>query len=173
MKILFYVFAVSEIINSFDTISCSKCGKDDKAPGNRTASTYWITPSRVGLGTHYNSILARVAGIGDLAWLTVCLTITGSDSMSSSLNLANYPNPFNPTTTITFNLPHPAQVRLHVYNIMGQKVITLIDRAMEAGIQTVTWDGVNSYGRSVSSGVYLYRLEAGTFHETRKMLLLK
>jgi flagellar hook assembly protein FlgD len=80
----------------------------------------------------------------------------------------NRPNPFNPTTEIAFSLPEASQVTLEVYNIMGQKVVTLINGYVEAGEHTVIWDGSN-----VTSGMYLYRLKAGAVDETRKMLLLK
>lgn len=85
----------------------------------------------------------------------------------------NYPNPFNPTTTISFSLPHQSRVRLSVYNILGQKVVTLIDDTKPAGTYSVDWIGTNSEGRPVASGVYFYRLETGTFTESRKMLLLR
>ncbi|MFH1374294.1 MAG: FG-GAP-like repeat-containing protein [bacterium] len=80
----------------------------------------------------------------------------------------NYPNPFNPITEISFALPIASEVKLQVFNVMGQVVATLADRHYEAGIHTVTWDGSD-----VASGVYLYRLEAGDYVESRKMILLK
>jgi hypothetical protein len=80
----------------------------------------------------------------------------------------NTPNPFNPITEISFALPFAANVKLDIYNIMGQKVATLIDRSMDAGYHTVTWNA-----NSVASGMYFYRLQAGSFAETKKMLLLK
>ena len=80
----------------------------------------------------------------------------------------NYPNPFNPTTEIKFNLPSATDVNLEIYNIIGGKVATLVDSYLEAGEHTVTWDG-----RDAASGVYLYRLEAGEFVATKKMVLLK
>jgi hypothetical protein len=80
----------------------------------------------------------------------------------------NSPNPFNPVTEISFDLPAASDVELEIYNIMGQKVTTLIDRYLEAGRHTVTWDAA-----SVASGVYLYRLRVGDFVETKKMVLLK
>lgn len=82
--------------------------------------------------------------------------------------LGNYPNPFNPTTEISFSLPNACDVKLEVYNVMGQQVVTIVDRFMEAGRHSVTFDG-----RAVASGVYFYRLEAGVFIETKKMVLLK
>ncbi len=80
----------------------------------------------------------------------------------------NYPNPFNPTTEISFSLPHASHVNLEVYNIRGQRISTLVDRQMEAGYHTVSFGG-----SQVSSGVYLYRLRAGEFAESRKMMLVK
>jgi hypothetical protein len=85
----------------------------------------------------------------------------------------NYPNPFNPTTDISYTLPEAAQVRLDVFNVMGQKVATLVDEYEEAGEHTVTWDGRTQEGQAVASGIYLYRLEAGARSATRKMMLLK
>jgi hypothetical protein len=85
----------------------------------------------------------------------------------------NYPNPFNPTTEIRFSLPRSSAVKLLIYNILGQEIKTLIDRPMDAGIYTADWDGTNNSGRSVASGIYFYRLTAGSFTETRKMVLVK
>lgn len=86
----------------------------------------------------------------------------------------NYPNPFNPVTTIRFDLPKPAVVKLVVYNILGQEVIRLIDNeAMAAGFHQVTWNGRNAAGHGAATGVYFYRIQAGEFTQARKMLLVK
>jgi hypothetical protein len=85
----------------------------------------------------------------------------------------NYPNPFNPTTEIDFGLPKATFVTLKIYNIVGQEVITLIDKSLSAGTYRVRWDGVDGSGRSVSSGVYFYRIRAGDHTQTKRMLLLK
>lgn len=85
----------------------------------------------------------------------------------------NYPNPFNPATTIRFQLPKLSLVRMEVYNILGQKVKTLVDERKTPGRYTVQWDGTNDAGQRVASGVYLYRLKAGSFVQTRKMVLLR
>ncbi|NIS16809.1 MAG: T9SS type A sorting domain-containing protein [candidate division Zixibacteria bacterium] len=85
----------------------------------------------------------------------------------------NYPNPFNPTTNIEFAVPARTHVRLNVYNITGQKVRTLIDQELEAGWKLVTWDGKSDSGNEVGSGMYLYRVEAGDFVESKKMMLVK
>jgi len=80
----------------------------------------------------------------------------------------NYPNPFNPTTEISFALPTATDVKLEVFNIMGQRVATLIDQRLQAGNHNVVWNG-----SQVASGIYFYRLDAGDFVESRKMVLLK
>ena len=80
----------------------------------------------------------------------------------------NYPNPFNPVTEIQFGLPEAQHVRLTVYNIMGQTVTTLLDEDRPAGVHSVQWDAVRTV-----TGVYFYRIEAGPYIETRKMLLMK
>jgi flagellar hook assembly protein FlgD len=85
----------------------------------------------------------------------------------------NYPNPFNATTVIKFTLPELLNITLDIYNISGQKVRTLADGIFGAGTQTIIWDGRNTDGEAVASGIYLYRLRAGNAIETRKMVMLK
>ncbi len=89
-----------------------------------------------------------------------------------SLN-QNYPNPFNPTTQIMYGLPKDSQVELKVFNIMGQEVTTLVNGWQKAGYRSIVWDGRDSSGHPVASGVYFYRLEAGEFNSIKKMVLLK
>ena len=85
----------------------------------------------------------------------------------------NYPNPFNPGTTISYDLPRQAQVTLEVFNVVGRKVATLVNGRQEAGHRTVQWDGRDDSGAATASGVYFYRLSAGEFVATAKMVLLK
>ena len=85
----------------------------------------------------------------------------------------NYPNPFNPTTNIRYALPQNVRVKLVIYNLLGEKVRTLVDANESAGAKQVTWDGLNDRGVRAASGVYVYRLEAGTFTATRKLMLMK
>ena len=87
--------------------------------------------------------------------------------------MQNYPNPFNPNTTIRYDLPKASDVKLVIYNILGQKVRTLIDKNRSAGFHVVQWDGKNGAGVSVASGVYIYRIEAERFVKYRKMLLIR
>jgi hypothetical protein len=85
----------------------------------------------------------------------------------------NYPNPFNPATTINYNLNVSADVKLVVYNILGQNVRTLVNRTVQAGEYSAHWDGRDEIGNLVSTGIYFYRLEAGDQIQVRKMLLMK
>ncbi len=85
----------------------------------------------------------------------------------------NYPNPFNPTTTIQYRLPQAATVRLAIYNVAGQLVKVLVNGQQEAGQYRVEWDGRDQAGHSVASGLYLYRIEAGSFTDHRTMMLIK
>ncbi|MBU78482.1 MAG: hypothetical protein CMG28_03535 [Candidatus Marinimicrobia bacterium] len=86
---------------------------------------------------------------------------------------ANYPNPFNPSTTISYDLPEQAQVTLKVYDMLGKQIKTLVNQSQDAGNRTAVWNGTDNLGRQVSAGVYLYQIQAGEFSQTRKMLLLK
>ena len=85
----------------------------------------------------------------------------------------NYPNPFNPNTKIEYALPVNCHVKLTIYNILGQKVRTLIDKDQAVGCHSVFWDSKNSGGKEVASGIYLYRLQTNDFVDTKKMILLK
>ncbi len=85
----------------------------------------------------------------------------------------NYPNPFNPTTTISFQIPKAQKVQLLVYNVLGQKVTTLLDKSMSAGDYQVKWDGRNESGVPVSSGIYILHFKAGDFVRNKRMVLLK
>ena len=85
----------------------------------------------------------------------------------------NYPNPFNPSTTISYDLPQQAQVTLDIFDIMGKQKKTLVNQPQDAGNKSAVWNGTDEFGRPVSAGVYLYRIQAGEFTHTRKMLLLK
>ena len=85
----------------------------------------------------------------------------------------NYPNPFNPTTTLRFDLPEISDVTLTIYNMLGQRVKTFNMQGTAAGYHTITWDATNDFGEQVGAGVYLYQLQAKDFVKTRKMVLLK
>ncbi|KAA3616348.1 MAG: T9SS C-terminal target domain-containing protein [Calditrichaeota bacterium] len=85
----------------------------------------------------------------------------------------NYPNPFNPETTIDYTIAKTGNANIVIYNVLGQKVRTLINGVVEAGTHSITWNGKNAFGISVPSGVYYYTLKSNSFKQTKKMLLLK
>ncbi len=85
----------------------------------------------------------------------------------------NYPNPFNPTTNIEFYIPRRSHVSIIIYNLLGQQVKQLLNDEKPAGHHMTSWDGADSHGCHVSTGIYFYRLRAGDYTETRKMLLLR
>lgn len=85
----------------------------------------------------------------------------------------NYPNPFNPETTIKYQLPKLCDVKLKIFNMLGQQVIKLVDTKQPAGYYSIKWDSRDNFGGNVASGVYFYRLEAGDFVKTKKLVLLQ
>lgn len=85
----------------------------------------------------------------------------------------NYPNPFNPETTLRFSLPQPGSARLEIFNVKGQKVRTLLAGELAKGEHRVIWNGLDDSGRAAGSGVYLYRLSSAGHVQTRKMMLIK
>jgi len=98
----------------------------------------------------------------------------GSALLTSDFRLfGNFPNPFNPGTTLAFFLAKPLRVNLTVYDILGQSVTTLVSGRLDAGNHRVYWDGRNSIGNEVSAGIYYYQLSAGNRSQTRKMILLR
>ena len=85
----------------------------------------------------------------------------------------NYPNPFNPATTIPFQLHQASRVRINVYNMIGQSIVTLLDEEKPAGYYTVNWDGKNGWGQNAASGIYVYEMRTHDYCLRRKLLLLK
>ncbi|GEM_PF-6938102 len=90
----------------------------------------------------------------------------------------NFPNPFaassfNPQTLLRYELPQRANVKLVIYNLLGEKIRTLVDAPEAAGLKQISWDGANDAGEKAASGVYLYRLEAGAFTATRKLMFIR
>jgi hypothetical protein len=85
----------------------------------------------------------------------------------------NYPNPFNPETTIKYEIPRQEKVRILIYNVLGQVVKELVNDNKKSGYYTIKWHGTDNLGRQAASGIYFYRINAGKFNLTRKMVLIR
>ena len=108
---------------------------------------------------------------------TINVTLTGINNaglkpLTFTLQ-QNYPNPFNPSTQIQYSIPVQSNVKIVIYNILGREVKTLINEERPSGVYTITWNGTDNFGGQVASGVYFYRIAAGTFVQIKKMMLLK
>jgi flagellar hook assembly protein FlgD len=96
------------------------------------------------------------------------------ESLPGAIKLhAAYPNPFNPITTLRYDLPENGLVNIIIYDMLGRRVKSLINQTQDAGFKSVIWNATNDYGKPVSAGVYLYQIQAGEFVQTKKMVLLK
>ena len=93
--------------------------------------------------------------------------------ITTDFNLSNFPNPFNPSTTISFSIQYANNVELSIFNIKGQKIATLINEQLSKGIHSINWSGCDHNGNQVSSGIYLYKLKVGNQESVKRMLLLK
>lgn len=120
-----------------------------------------------------NSICAKVRSLGifRLVYDAEQEHITGIPRTYQLFQ--NYPNPFNPQTMIKYDLPNPGHVNVTIYNILGQKVKTLVNEHQEAGHKWVNWDGKDDGGKEVASGIYFYKIKTAEFEKTKKMVLLK
>jgi len=140
-----------------------------KGTGSQENKIIMIDPA-TGAGTEVG--LTGISGLQAIAMINVVATsIEGgfSDEIPGKFDLSqNYPNPFNPTTTIEYTLPHAGYVTLKVYNVLGEEVASLVAGDHAAGTFTATWDATG-----MSSGVYFYRLTAGEYVQTRKMVLMR
>ena len=152
--------------------------------GGTAPLTYSLSPA-LPAGLSFDPITRTIAGTPQAEGAPI-YTYTVTDATGASVAMllqtrpaafaltSNYPNPFNPATTIQYALPEAADVQLTVYNVVGQVVRTLVAEHQSAGRYLVTWDATDDNGHSLSSGVYLYRLQAGgEFHAVKKMLLFK
>ncbi|MBI2504702.1 MAG: T9SS type A sorting domain-containing protein [Candidatus Latescibacteria bacterium] len=159
----------------------------DKADGSVAIVAYGQTATEGNLGV---SLVFRTKAEIENSWieLTEAQLQDGSYGLNQVASLGqvqvqtrpevyhladNYPNPFNPETTLKYQLPEAADVKLEVYNVVGQVVRTLVANHQDAGRYVVQWDAANDNGQPLSSGIYFYHIQAGDFQKTKKMLLLK
>ena len=152
--------------------------------GGTAPHTYSLSPA-LPAGLSFDAVTRTISGTPMAeAEPVYTYAVTDANGASATMQIQtlpavfalanNYPNPFNPVTTIHYALPEATDVKLTVYNVVGQPVRTLVAEHQNAGRYVVEWDATNDSGHSLSSGMYFYRLQAGgEFHAVKKMLLLK
>ncbi|MDZ7725349.1 MAG: T9SS type A sorting domain-containing protein [candidate division KSB1 bacterium] len=152
--------------------------------GGRHAETYdtWTTAEHLnfeyrGITSGNGSVALPARSVTTLVGSIsgdVVVAVDEKEAQPTAFRLhQNYPNPFNPVTRIRFQVPETAQATLMIYNILGQKVRTLLNRTIEAGEHQITWDGSNDYGLQVGSGVYFYQIRSGDRVLSKKCILLR
>jgi len=142
---------------------------------SKTNSTLFGTSPSIAMDTSF-SVIATDGELSDTLKVNLIVneqtSVLSQNMIPKSYSLlSNFPNPFNPTTTITYTLPNCEHVKLIVYNLAGQKVKTLVDNT-QVGTKSVTWNGKDETGVQMASGIYYYKLEADSYQETKKMVLL-
>jgi hypothetical protein len=183
---------------TFSLVSITSSESTDETPGARTAAEgsdikdaligtpdlcFDLRAERAGNrnGRVYEIVYAAQDPSGNVAYATVWVKVP--HDMSAGLNdgvelsspalTSVYPNPFNPQTTVEYSMSARGRVRIAIYDARGSLVRSLVDQAMPAGKHSMTWDGVDETGHTVSSGIYFVRMIAGTHAETRKIVLVK
>lgn len=121
-----------------------------------------------------NNDVFTISSTDTFAFYYPALVSVNKDNISLRFTLyQNYPNPFNPNTTITFDLPVSAHIVLKVYNILGQEVRGLIDSKLNPGKHEIVWDGRNDNAQIVATGIYFYKIQAGQYKSTKKMIYVR
>ena len=143
--------------------------------GDEASKAYPKIGDEIRINVNGVRVLPDVAFEGDFARVPIRqLTTSLDDLVPKSYSLSqNYPNPFNPVTAVKYGLPASGEVNLAVYNVLGQRVRQLVSGYVEAGQHEVDWNGTDDNGQAVSTGVYLYRLDAGDYSQTKKMIFVK
>ena len=126
----------------------------------------WYSAGDTIYGSHLSGRVGYATAPADCVIITI--SVLNENFPNDYLLHQNYPNPFNPTTTIEFDLPKTTEVKLKIFNILGEEVATLVSDRLSVGSYSYEWDA-----SSLASGVYLYRLQAGDYVKTRKMVLMK
>ena len=134
---------------------CIHCTVKGAPPGAEAKIPLTLKDGAGGVWTY--SFIARVSGVSPV----------------QDYLFENYPNPFNPSTSLSFSLKESRQTSLVIYNALGQKIRTLLSEPRSAGKHTIVWNGRDDGGRAVSSGTYFFRLTSGSFVQTRRMTLVE
>ncbi len=172
--------------------------KDMKSNGEIWEQTLFETPGREGIGVYEIGSLEPIRVLSDRSEFVFTIPeeipaeeydnfkieaayIETSSTSSEPEEIPgiqtelhkNYPNPFNPETTISFSLAQAGEIKITIYNIKGQKVQTLVNDQLPTGKHSAIWNGTNDNGKKVTSGIYFYKLKTDSYVETKKMMMLK
>jgi hypothetical protein len=165
--------------NDFQYFCIYRSGSEDfnvlsENLAHMTTGTHWLDDIEDGYLYSYKITAVDYAGNESSPASPESVTDAETPDIPQAFALhQNVPNPFNPSTRISFDLPAQAHVKLVIYDVSGRLVLTLVNKDMEQGHKEISWDGRDNSGRKVASGIYFYRLAAGAFTETKKMVLLK
>ena len=124
-------------------------------------------------GSYDSTAYALVLGICEYLGLDLTQIQNEADKPSGYSLLQNYPNPFNPVTKLRYDLPENSYVNITIYDMLGRAVKTMVNQHQNAGHRSIIWDGTNDYDNTVSTGIYLYQIQAGAYTRTKKMVFLK
>ena len=124
-------------------------------------------------GSYDSTAYALVLGICEYLGLDLTQIQNEADKPSGYSLLQNYPNPFNPVTKLRYDLPENSHVNITIYDMLGRAVKTMVNQHQNAGHRSIIWDGTNDYDNTVSTGIYLYQIQAGAYTRTKKMVFLK
>ena len=124
-------------------------------------------------GSYASTAYALVLGICEYLGLDLTQIQNEADKPSGYSLLQNYPNPFNPVTKLRYDLPENSHVNITIYDMLGRAVKTMVNQHQNAGHRSIIWDGTNDYDNTVSTGIYLYQIQAGAYTRTKKMVFLK
>ena len=160
-----------DIERSSDGVAFSKIGF---VPGHGTTTIpqiYGYEDKDVVAGGTYSYRLKQVDTDGSFEYsaiLQVEINLPQNFTLSQ-----NFPNPFNPETSIRYELPEAVEVKVSIFNLLGNEIRTLVNEQKEAGVHSILWNGKDNAGREVATGAYLYRIKAGEFVETKRLTLLR
>jgi predicted CXXCH cytochrome family protein len=147
-------------------------------PVGTTTGVVFVDNS-VGEGNHYYYVVRGFDFSGNKgetssADINFLLGVNDQNGIPTEFALMqNYPNPFNPTTNIKYQVPEAGNVSITIYNYLGQEILTLMNRYQDIGYYTIQWNGKDKSGNPVNSGIYIYKMKAGTYSSVKKMLLVK
>jgi plastocyanin len=172
-----------------DTVRWVWAGGFHNSTSEASSPKSWASPTLSGSGQSFQVVFATGDGAGPFPYTCTIHPTSMKDTIfvsSSAVELSqqseipgdysleqNYPNPFNPSTTIRFTIPRSAEVEVSIINVSGETVERNYLGVLHAGGYALVWDGRSVAGRMLQSGVYFYRIKAGDFVETKKMVLLK